>query len=166
MWCYGLNWCCSGWRPLVGFCEHGNESSSPQNIGKFLSSFTSSGFSRTQLHKVYIVSSMKRNVLPSSAECLSLRSNRYHFDTASALGCLLYEFSELSGAWISYKYWHTDPLLDNGSVKTLPREPTRRNRTFLNRQRISKHASLTKQAVFSEMSVQSGYKEVFNRTQP
>jgi hypothetical protein len=35
------------------------------------------------------------------------------------------------------------------------------NRTSVARQRISKHASLTIEAVFSAWSVQSGYKEVF-----
>jgi hypothetical protein len=38
----------------------------------------------------------------------------------------------------------------------------RTNRTSIVRQRISKHASLTTEAVFSAWSVQSGYKEVFS----
>jgi hypothetical protein len=37
----------------------------------------------------------------------------------------------------------------------------RKNRTSIARQRISKHASLTEDAVFSVGFVQSGYKEVF-----
>jgi hypothetical protein len=53
-------------------------------------------------------------------------------------------------------------LLDNDSANTFPREPTRSNRTSIARQRISKHASLTIEAVFSAWSVQSGYKEVFS----
>jgi hypothetical protein len=37
----------------------------------------------------------------------------------------------------------------------------RNNRTSIARQRISKHASLTIEAVFSAWFVQGGYKEVF-----
>jgi hypothetical protein len=40
-----------------------------------------------------------------------------------------------------------------------------KNRASIARQRISKHASLTIQAVFSVGSVQIGYKEVFGRTE-
>jgi hypothetical protein len=39
------------------------------------------------------------------------------------------------------------------------------NRTSIARQRISKHASLIIEAVFSAWSVQSSYKEVFSRTE-
>jgi hypothetical protein len=45
------------------------------------------------------------------------------------------------------------------------RANARKNRTSIARQRISKHASLTVEAVFSVTSVQSGYKEVFGRTE-
>jgi hypothetical protein len=37
----------------------------------------------------------------------------------------------------------------------------RNNSTFIARQKISKHTSLTIEAVFSAWSAQSGYKEVF-----
>jgi hypothetical protein len=37
----------------------------------------------------------------------------------------------------------------------------RNNRTFIARQRISKHASLTIETVFSASSLQNGYKELF-----
>jgi hypothetical protein len=39
------------------------------------------------------------------------------------------------------------------------------NKTSIGRQRVSKHASLTREVVFSAWSVQSGYKEVFIRTE-
>jgi hypothetical protein len=39
------------------------------------------------------------------------------------------------------------------------------NRTSIARQRISKHTSLTIEAEFSAWSVESGYKEVFGRTE-
>jgi hypothetical protein len=45
------------------------------------------------------------------------------------------------------------------------RTNVRKNRTSIARQRISKHASLTMQAVFSVGSLQIGYKEVFGRTE-
>jgi hypothetical protein len=41
----------------------------------------------------------------------------------------------------------------------------RKNRTFIARQQISKHAFLTIEVVFSVVSVQSGYKEVFGSTE-
>jgi hypothetical protein len=41
----------------------------------------------------------------------------------------------------------------------------RNNRSSSARQRISKHASLTIVSVFSAWSLQSGYKEVFSRTE-
>jgi hypothetical protein len=41
----------------------------------------------------------------------------------------------------------------------------RKNGTFIARQRISKHASLTPEAVFSVGSVQRGYKEMFGSTE-
>jgi hypothetical protein len=41
----------------------------------------------------------------------------------------------------------------------------RNNRTSIARQRISKHASLTIEAVFSAWSVQSGYKQPFGSTE-
>jgi hypothetical protein len=47
-------------------------------------------------------------------------------------------------------------------VKHTPQEANARdNRTHIARQRISKRASLTVEAVYSAWSVQSGYKEVF-----
>jgi hypothetical protein len=54
------------WRALVNTVMNFRV---PQYVGKFLSSCTSSGFSRrAQLHGVSL---MKRNVLPVSAEFLS-----------------------------------------------------------------------------------------------
>jgi hypothetical protein len=41
----------------------------------------------------------------------------------------------------------------------------RKNRTFIATQRISKHASLTIETVFSMASVKSGYKQVFGSTE-
>jgi hypothetical protein len=41
----------------------------------------------------------------------------------------------------------------------------RNNRTSIARQRISKHASITIETVFSAWSVQSGYKEVFGNVE-
>jgi hypothetical protein len=43
--------------------------------------------------------------------------------------------------------------------------PVRKNGTSLARQQIGKHASLTIEVVFFVGSVQSGYKEVFSRTE-
>jgi hypothetical protein len=81
----------------------------------------------------------------------------YYCDTTYAY-YMHYIFILSSGFILSHVY----PLLGNDSVNTFPREPTRKNRTSIVRQRISKHASLTTEAVFSAWSVRSGYKEAFN----
>jgi hypothetical protein len=54
------------------------------------------------------------------------------------------------------------PIARQGLGKHAPVGANARNiRTSSDRQRISKHASLTIEAVFSAWSFQSGYKEVF-----
>jgi hypothetical protein len=54
------------------------------------------------------------------------------------------------------------PIARQRLGKRTPAGVNARNiRTSIARQRISKHASLTIEAVFSAWSVQSGYKEVF-----
>jgi hypothetical protein len=53
--------------------------------------------------------------------------------------------------------WRINSLLRNNSVSKFRRKPT-----HTARQRISTHASLTIEAVFSAWSVQSAYKEVFS----
>jgi hypothetical protein len=59
--------------------------------------------------------------------------------------------------------WSIDSFLDNEWIgKHIPDGANERsNRTSIARQLISKHASLTIEAVCSAWSVQSGYKEVF-----
>jgi hypothetical protein len=55
------------------------------------------------------------------------------------------------------------PIARQRLGKLIPaRANARSNRTFSARHRISKHASLRIEAVFSAWSVQSGYKEVFS----
>jgi hypothetical protein len=55
------------------------------------------------------------------------------------------------------------PTARQGFGKHTPMEANaRNNRAFTARQRISKHASLTTEAVFSAWPMQSGYKEVFS----
>jgi hypothetical protein len=53
------------------------------------------------------------------------------------------------------------PIARQRLGKDIPAEANAlNNRTYIARQRITKHASLTIEAVFSTCSVQSGYKEV------
>jgi hypothetical protein len=54
------------------------------------------------------------------------------------------------------------PIARQRLGKHIPAGANARNRRSIVRQRISKHASLTTEAVFSVWSVQSGYKEVFS----
>jgi hypothetical protein len=54
------------------------------------------------------------------------------------------------------------PIARQRLGKHIPAEAYARNRTSIARQRISKHASLTIEVVFSALSVQSDYKEVFS----
>jgi hypothetical protein len=50
---YGLNWSGSGLGPVEGSCVHDNEPLDSIHAGKFLSSYTTGGFSRrAQLHGV------------------------------------------------------------------------------------------------------------------
>jgi hypothetical protein len=58
--------------------------------------------------------------------------------------------------------WCVYPLLGNDLVNTFPRKETSNNRTSTATQRISEHASITIEAVFSAWYVQSGYKEGFS----
>jgi hypothetical protein len=52
------------------------------------------------------------------------------------------------------------PIEKQRLSKHIPTEAkARNNRTSISRQRISKHASLTIEAMFSASSLQSGYKE-------
>jgi hypothetical protein len=54
------------------------------------------------------------------------------------------------------------PIARQGIGKQIPaRANARKNKTPIATQRISKHTSLTIEAVFSVRSVQRGYKEVF-----
>jgi hypothetical protein len=54
------------------------------------------------------------------------------------------------------------PIARQRLGKHIPAEANaRNNRTSIAKQRISKHTSLTIEAVFSAWSVQSGYKEGF-----
>jgi hypothetical protein len=57
-------------------------------------------------------------------------------------------------------FWPVYPLLGNDSINIPARANAGKNRTTIARQRISKHASLTIEAVISAGSVQSDYKEV------
>jgi hypothetical protein len=57
--------------------------------------------------------------------------------------------------------WRVYPLPGIDAVKTPAEANARNNRTSNARQQISKHASLTIEAVFSAWPVKSGYKEVF-----
>jgi hypothetical protein len=55
------------------------------------------------------------------------------------------------------------PIARQRICKHIPAESNdRKNKTSIVRKRISKHASLTREAVFSAWSVQSGYEEVFS----
>jgi hypothetical protein len=55
------------------------------------------------------------------------------------------------------------PIARQGHGKHIPAgAKSRNNRTSIARQRISKHAALTVDGVFSPWSVQSGYKEVLS----
>jgi hypothetical protein len=96
----------------------------------------------------------------------SVKSNLHdsEIDASMFLQTRLCEIS-----WYTYKYlyilWRIDLLLGNDSVNTFPREPTRNNGASIFRQRISKHASLTIEAVFFACSMQSCYKNVFRSRQ-
>jgi hypothetical protein len=57
--------------------------------------------------------------------------------------------------------WRIDPLLGKDSVNTPVQANAHKNRMFITRQRISKHASLTTEDVFSMRFMQSINKEVF-----
>jgi hypothetical protein len=54
------------------------------------------------------------------------------------------------------------PIAGQRLGKHIPAEANAHNMTSTARQRISKHASLTTEAVFPAWSVQSGYKEGFS----
>jgi hypothetical protein len=57
--------------------------------------------------------------------------------------------------------WCVYPLIGNNLVNTFLCEPACKKMTSIARQRISKHASVSIEAVFSIWAMQSGYKEVF-----
>jgi hypothetical protein len=57
------------------------------------------------------------------------------------------------------------PIARQWLGKHIPVQAYAHSRTSIARQRTSQHASLTIEAVFSVWSVQSGYKEVFSRTE-
>jgi hypothetical protein len=67
-----------------------------------------------------------------------------------------------SQAQSSYYIVACIPIARQRLGKHIPAEAkARNNRTSIARQRISQHAFLTIDAVFSALSVQSGYKDVF-----
>jgi hypothetical protein len=57
------------------------------------------------------------------------------------------------------------PVATQRLGKHIPTGANARNRTPIARNRISKHASVTTEAVFSAWSLQSGYKEVLSSTE-
>jgi hypothetical protein len=62
--------------------------------------------------------------------------------------------------------WRSIPIARQRVGKHIPMQANSLNsRTSIARQRISKHTSLRIEVVFSMGSVQSGYKDVFGRTE-
>jgi hypothetical protein len=75
---------------------------------------------------------------------------------------LLYPYKSYVKSPVSVNIATCIPIARQRLGKHIPAQAyARNNRTLIARQRISKHASLTREAVFSAWSVQNDSKEVF-----